>query len=142
MTRHHDLAWRVDRGGSVSRLRSPRTRYRFGTFTLRALAPLLLATVAHAQPATWQTYRDGSITRYQGTDAKGGQWTSPTAPIGAKGIPGRSYHVSPAQTWAFPPLLRLRVSVVELGPRSEPGKLAYRQPSDRRRGSALEQGLS
>jgi hypothetical protein len=75
MTRHHDLAWWVDRGGSVSRLRSPPTRYRFGTFTLRVLAPLLFATVAHAQPTTWQTYRDGSTTRYQGTDAKGGQWT-------------------------------------------------------------------
>ena len=50
-------------------------RYRFGAFTLWLLALLLLAALAHAQPTTWQSYQQGFMTRYQGTDAQGGQWT-------------------------------------------------------------------
>ena len=49
--------------------------YRFGTFTLWLLSQLLLAALAHAQPTSWQSRQEGSITRYQGTDANGGQWT-------------------------------------------------------------------
>jgi hypothetical protein len=59
----------------IDRRAPPRPRYRFGIVTLRVLAPLLLAAAAQAQPTTWQTYPDGSITRYRGTDARGGQWT-------------------------------------------------------------------
>jgi hypothetical protein len=36
---------------------------------------LLLALAAHAQPTQWQSYREGFVTRYQGTDAQGGTWT-------------------------------------------------------------------
>ena len=49
--------------------------YRFGTFTLWLLSQLLLAALAHAQPTSWQSRQEGSITRYQGTDANGGRWT-------------------------------------------------------------------
>jgi hypothetical protein len=27
------------------------------------------------QPSSWQSYREGFMTRYQGNDANGGQWT-------------------------------------------------------------------
>jgi hypothetical protein len=49
--------------------------YRLGTFTLRLLALLLVAAVAHAQPTQWESYQRGSTTYYSGTDANGGHWT-------------------------------------------------------------------
>ena len=54
--------------------------YRFGTLTLALLILALLAalagcTAAHAQPSSWQSHREGFMTRYQGTDGQGGQWT-------------------------------------------------------------------
>jgi hypothetical protein len=55
-------------------------RYRFGTVTLTLLIIVLLATLlgctaVHAQPSNWRSYREGFMTRYQGTDRDGGQWT-------------------------------------------------------------------
>jgi hypothetical protein len=47
--------------------------YRFGSFTFWLLVLLLLA--AHAQSSQWQSYPEGFVTRHQGTDAQGGQWT-------------------------------------------------------------------
>jgi len=32
-------------------------------------------TGAHAQPSSWQSHRDGYLTRYQGTDGNGEPWT-------------------------------------------------------------------
>ncbi len=57
-----------------------RRGYRFGTFTLALLIIALLAglagcTAAHAQPTSWQSYREGFITRYQGNDRDGRSWT-------------------------------------------------------------------
>ena len=45
------------------------------SFTLILVVLLLLAALVHAQPTSWQSYRDGFITRYSGTDANGGKWT-------------------------------------------------------------------
>jgi hypothetical protein len=39
------------------------------------LAVLAGCAAAHAQPSSWQSYRQGFETRYQGTDGSGGQWT-------------------------------------------------------------------
>lgn len=39
------------------------------------LAALLGCAQAHAQPSSWQSYREGFMTLYQGTDRDGGQWT-------------------------------------------------------------------
>ena len=35
----------------------------------------LTGGIAHAQPSSWQSYPEGFMTRYQGTDAAGGSWT-------------------------------------------------------------------
>jgi hypothetical protein len=53
---------------------------RFATLTLiLVLIALLVAlagcTGAHAQPSSWQSHRDGYLTRYQGTDGNGEPWT-------------------------------------------------------------------
>ena len=56
----------------------PRRGYRFGTLTLWLILLLLLAALAHAQPTQWQSYREGFVTRYQGTDHRGGTWTGST----------------------------------------------------------------
>ena len=67
---------RVRQGEAVSGFRAPLWLcYRFGPLTVWLLALLLLAALAHAQPTSWQSHQEGSITRYQGTDANGGQWT-------------------------------------------------------------------
>jgi hypothetical protein len=39
------------------------------------LSALAGCTAAHAQPSSGQSYRDGFMTRYQGNDANGRQWT-------------------------------------------------------------------
>jgi hypothetical protein len=54
-----------------------------GSFTLWLLVLLLLAALAHAQPTQWQSYREGFLTRYQGTDAQGGSWTGMSYQQGA-----------------------------------------------------------
>jgi hypothetical protein len=36
---------------------------------------LLLAGIAHTQPANWTIYEQGDTRHYQGTDAQGRQWT-------------------------------------------------------------------
>jgi hypothetical protein len=36
---------------------------------------LLLAALAHAQPTSWESHRDGFMTRYQGTDRDGRSWS-------------------------------------------------------------------
>jgi len=53
---------------------------RFGTPTLALLVIVLIAALAgcsgaHAQPSSWQSHRDGYLTRYQGTDSRGEPWT-------------------------------------------------------------------
>jgi hypothetical protein len=61
------------------RQQSPRRGYRFGTMTLwlllLAVALALFGCTAQAQPTSWQSYREGFVTRHQGTDDQGGQWT-------------------------------------------------------------------
>jgi hypothetical protein len=55
--------------------------YRFSTLALWLIAIGVLVallggcTAAHAQPTSRQSYRDGFMTRYQGNDRDGGQWT-------------------------------------------------------------------
>lgn len=36
---------------------------------------LILATLAHGQPVEWRTHQEGFMTRMEGTDAAGRQWT-------------------------------------------------------------------
>jgi hypothetical protein len=61
--------------------------YRFGTLTMTLLIIGLLVallggcTPAMAQPSSWQSHQDGFMTRYQGTDRDGGQWTEQRRPL-------------------------------------------------------------
>src|SRR6516164_644102 len=57
--------------GSAKSHRTP--PYRTLTWWLTVL--LLRALAARAQPTEWQSHQEGFVTRYQGTDANGGQWT-------------------------------------------------------------------
>jgi hypothetical protein len=68
----------------IERRRQPPQRatggYRFGTVTLTLLIVALLLALAgcmpaHAQPSSWQSYREGFMTRYQGSDSNGEPWT-------------------------------------------------------------------
>jgi hypothetical protein len=79
-----------ERGGGPQRIRieieivdrrapPPPCGYRFGTvilwLLLLAVAFALFGSTAQAQPSSWKSYQEGFVTRYQGTDAQGGQWT-------------------------------------------------------------------
>ena len=64
----------------VQRQPPQRRGYRFGTVTLMLLILAMLGalagcTQAMAQPSSWQSHREGFMTRYQGNDRDGGQWT-------------------------------------------------------------------
>lgn len=44
-------------------------------WTIIGLFLLLCAMQAHGQPVEWRSYREGFLTRMQGTDSRGGNWT-------------------------------------------------------------------
>jgi hypothetical protein len=69
-------AWRA----SATKARSRSCVYRFGTLTLALLIIVMLARSPAARPPMrrplyGQSHQDGFMTRYQGTDRDGGQWT-------------------------------------------------------------------
>jgi hypothetical protein len=54
---------------------SARPSVAFSQALISLLLFLLPIFAAHAQPTSWQSYQEGFITYYQGTDANGGRWT-------------------------------------------------------------------
>ena len=68
-------------------------RWRLVVFGIGAL---LAGTAAQAQPSSWQSHRDGYLTRYQGTDSNGEPWTGTSYQSGfttdANGPHGEQQH--------------------------------------------------